>query len=223
MGLFLWRFLDPGNLGSPADPRDLAVPFSKHLLPLGMAGFVGLTTAVLVASSNAVNLTDGLDGLAVGTAGIAALALSVLTYVAGHRFFAGYLNLPWVPPAGEVTVIGGALGGACLGFLWWNCHPAEVFMGDTGALSLGGGLGYLAVVSRNELLLAVIGGVFVIEAGSVVLQVLSYRWRNRRIFLCAPYHHHLQYKGWHENQITVRFWILSIIFALIGVATLKIR
>ena len=229
VGLFLWKYLDrvqttPEDLGGLNQGRALALPFSKHLIPLGLGAFVGLAMLVIVASSNAVNLTDGLDGLAIGCVGVAALAFTGLTYVAGHHELASYLRVPWVPGVGELTVLAGSVVGACLGFLWWNCHPAEVFMGDTGSLALGGAIGYLAVASRSELLLLIVGGVFVIEAGSVLLQVGSYKLRGgKRVLLCAPYHHHLQMKGWHENQITVRFWILAGLFAALGVATLKLR
>jgi len=222
VGLFLWRYLE--RIGDVGDGRAFAVPFVKHLTRMGIYTFVGFAMVVITTSSNAVNLTDGLDGLAIGCVGVAALAFTGLVYVAGNATFAAYLRVPWVPGVWELTVLAGATLGACLGFLWWNCHPAEVFMGDTGSLALGGVIGYFAVASRNEFLLLIVGGVFVIEAGSVVLQVGSYKLRGgKRLFLCAPYHHHLQMKGWHENQITVRFWILAGLFAALGVATLKLR
>ncbi len=185
--------------------------------------FVPLGVLVIVGSSNAVNLTDGLDGLAGGCLIFATAAMAVVTYCAGHAELAAYLNLPKIPGCGEMTVLAGAMIGGVLGFLWFNCHPAQVFMGDTGALPLGGLLGWLAVVSRQELLLVLIGGVFVAEAASVILQVAHYKWRRRRIFLCAPLHHHFQFKGWAENKIVVRFWIASALCALLGIATLKLN
>ena len=222
VGLFLWKYQD--RIGAVGQARTLSLPFTKHLIAMGLYPFIAFAMVVIVASSNAVNLTDGLDGLAIGCVGVAALAFTGLVYVAGHHDFAEYLRVPWVPGVWELTVLSGALVGACLGFLWWNCHPAEVFMGDTGSLALGGAIGYLAVASRSEALLLVVGGVFVIEAGSVLLQIGSYRLcGGRRVFLCAPYHHHLQMKGWHENQITVRFWIMAGLFAALGVSLLKLR
>jgi phospho-N-acetylmuramoyl-pentapeptide-transferase len=220
VGYFLWRY--QGRVGG--DGTKLVLPFYHHLIQMSLPAFVMLAMLVIVATSNAVNLTDGLDGLAVGCTVVAGLAFTGLTYVAGHRVFAEYLRVPYVAGVEELTILAAALVGAGLGFLWWNCHPAEVFMGDTGSLALGGIIGYLAVAARSEVLLLIVGGVFVIEAGSVVLQVASYRLRGgKRVFLRAPYHHHLQKKGLHENQITVRFWILASLFAAVAVATLKLR
>ena len=171
--------------------------------------FVPLAILVLVGSSNAVNLTDGLDGLAGGCMLFATAAMTLVVYAAGHAQWAAYLNVPHVPGCGELTVLAAATIGAVVGFLWFNCHPAQVFMGDTGSLPLGGLLGYMAVVARQELLLMLIGGVFVAEAASVILQVGWYKWRRRRIFLCAPLHHHFQFRGWPESKIVVRFWIAA--------------
>lgn len=185
--------------------------------------FVPLAVIVIVGASNAVNLTDGLDGLAGGCLIFATAAMAVVTYASGHAELAAYLNVPRIPGSGEMAVLAGGMIGAVLGFLWFNCHPAQVFMGDTGALPLGGLLGLLALVSRQELLLLVVGGVFVVEAASVMLQVGHYKWRRRRIFLCAPLHHHFQLKGWAENKIVVRFWIASALCALLGVAGLKLN
>ncbi|MHC4180989.1 MAG: phospho-N-acetylmuramoyl-pentapeptide-transferase, partial [Planctomycetota bacterium] len=185
--------------------------------------FIPLAVIVIVGASNAVNLTDGLDGLAGGCLIFATAAMTLVTYASGHAELAAYLNIPRIPGSGEMTVLAGGMIGAVLGFLWFNCHPAQVFMGDTGALPLGGLLGLLAVVSRQELLLLVVGGVFVAEAASVILQVGHYKWRRRRVFLCAPLHHHFQLRGWAENKIVVRFWIASALCALLGVAALKLN
>jgi phospho-N-acetylmuramoyl-pentapeptide-transferase len=199
----------------------LRVPLVEASFPLGL-WFVPLAVIVIVGFSNAVNLTDGLDGLAGGCLVFAAGAMAVLAYVGGHAELADYLGVPRVPGAGEMTVLGGAMIGAVLGFLWFNCHPAQVFMGDTGSLPLGGLLGLLAVVSRQELLLLVAGGVFMAEAASVILQVGYYKWRRRRILLCAPLHHHFQFRGSPESRIVVRFWIASAVCAILAVATLKL-
>jgi len=184
--------------------------------------FVPLAVLVIVGASNAVNLTDGLDGLAGGCLIFASGAMTLVAYASGHAELAEYLNIPRIPGCGEMTILAGAMIGGVLGFLWFNCHPAQVFMGDTGALPLGGLLGLMAVVTRQELLLLIVGGVFVVEAASVILQVGYYRWRRRRILLCAPLHHHFQLKGWAENKIVVRFWIASALCALLGMATLKL-
>ncbi len=190
-------------------------------LPLGL-WFIPLAVIVIVGASNAVNLTDGLDGLAGGCLIFATAAMTVVTYASGHAELAAYLDIPRIPGCGELTVLAGGMIGGVLGFLWFNCHPAAVFMGDTGALPLGGLLGLLAVACRQELLLVIVGGVFVVEALSVILQVGYYKWRRRRIFLCAPLHHHFQLKGWGESKIVVRFWITSALCALMGVAALKV-
>jgi phospho-N-acetylmuramoyl-pentapeptide-transferase len=197
-------------------------------LPLVAGGFslgwwfIPLAIVVLVGTSNAVNLTDGLDGLAGGCLLFAVAAMTVLVYVSGHAELAHYLNVPGIPGAGEMTILAGGMIGGLLGFLWFNCHPAQVFMGDTGSLPLGGLLGLLALVTRQELLLVAIGGVFVVEAASVILQVGYYKWSGRRIFRCAPLHHHFQFQGWPESRIVVRFWIASALCALLGIATLKL-
>jgi phospho-N-acetylmuramoyl-pentapeptide-transferase len=194
-----------------------------HLWPLAFVPFVGFVALVLVGSSNAVNLTDGLDGLAIGCTVIAAGALAVLTYVSGHATFATYLELQRMPQVGELTIFCGAMVGASIGFLWYNAHPAEVFMGDVGSLALGGAIGTVAVMIKQELLLPFIGGVFVIEALSVILQVGSYKLRKKRIFKMAPIHHHFELLGWSESKIIVRFWIASLVFALFALTTLKLR
>ncbi len=184
--------------------------------------FLPIATVVIVGASNAVNITDGLDGLAGGCLIVATAAMALLLYVAGHAEWALYLGVPRVPHAGEMAICAAAVVGAMLGFLWFNCHPAQVFLGDTGALPLGALLGFFAVVARQEWLLLIIAGVFVVEAASVILQVGYYKWRRRRIFLCAPLHHHFQLLGWPENKIVVRFWIAAMLCALIGVATLRL-
>ena len=196
---------------------------SPTLWPLAFVPFLVFVVIVLVGSSNAVNLTDGLDGLAIGCTVIAAGALAVLTYVSGHATFSSYLELQRMPQVGELTVFCGAMVGAAIGFLWYNAHPAEVFMGDVGSLALGGAIGTVAVLIKQELLLPFIGGVFVIEAFSVILQVGSYKLRKKRIFKMAPIHHHFELLGWSESKIIVRFWIASLVFALFALTTLKLR
>jgi phospho-N-acetylmuramoyl-pentapeptide-transferase len=194
-----------------------------HLWPLAFLPFVGFVVFVIVASSNAVNLTDGLDGLAIGCTVIAAGALAVLTYLSGHATFATYLELQRMPQIGELTIFCGAMVGSSIGFLWYNAHPAEVFMGDVGSLALGGAIGTVAVMIKQELLLPFIGGIFVIEAVSVILQVGSYKLRKKRIFKMAPIHHHFELLGWSESKVIVRFWIASLVFALFALTTLKLR
>jgi phospho-N-acetylmuramoyl-pentapeptide-transferase len=196
---------------------------SPHLWPLAFLPFMAFVALVIVGSSNAVNLTDGLDGLAIGCTVIAAGALAVLTYVSGHATFANYLELQHIPQVAELTIFCGAMVGASIGFLWYNAHPAEVFMGDVGSLALGGAIGTVAVIIKQELLLPFIGGVFVIEAVSVILQVGSYKLRKKRIFKMAPLHHHFELLGWSESKIIVRFWIASLVFALFALTTLKLR
>ncbi len=193
------------------------------LWPLAFLPFIAFVVLVIVGSSNAVNLTDGLDGLAIGCTLIAAGALTVLTYVSGHAAFATYLELQRMPQVGELTIFCGAMVGASIGFLWYNAHPAEVFMGDVGSLALGGAIGTVAVIIKQELLLPFIGGIFVIEALSVILQVGSYKLRKKRIFKMAPLHHHFELLGWSESKIIVRFWIASLVFALFALTTLKLR
>jgi phospho-N-acetylmuramoyl-pentapeptide-transferase len=194
-----------------------------HLWPLAFLPFVAFVALVIVGSSNAVNLTDGLDGLAIGCTVIAAGALAVLTYLSGHATFATYLELQRMPQIGELTVFCGAMVGSSIGFLWYNAHPAEVFMGDVGSLALGGAIGTVAVMIKQELLLPFIGGIFVIEALSVILQVGSYKLRKKRIFKMAPIHHHFELLGWSESKVIVRFWIASLVFALFALTTLKLR
>jgi len=194
-----------------------------HLWPLAFAPFVLFVMLVIVGSSNAVNLTDGLDGLAIGCTVIAAGALTILTYVSGHASFSEYLELQKMPQVAELTIFCGAMVGASIGFLWYNAHPAEIFMGDVGSLALGGAIGTVAVIIKQELLLPFIGGVFVIEAVSVILQVGSYKLRKKRIFKMAPLHHHFELVGWSESKIITRFWIASLVFALFALTTLKLR
>ncbi|MFZ5594680.1 MAG: phospho-N-acetylmuramoyl-pentapeptide-transferase [Pseudomonadota bacterium] len=207
---------------TPAE-TDLLIPFLKHAsIELG-ALFILLTYFVIVGTSNAVNLTDGLDGLAIMPTVLVAGALAVFAYVAGHVKFAAYLSVPYVAGVGEVAVFCGAIVGAGLGFLWFNTYPAQVFMGDIGALALGAALGVVAVVVRQELVLLIMGGVFVMEALSVMLQVGSYKLTGQRIFRMAPLHHHYELKGWPEPRVIVRFWIITVILVLIGLSSLKIR
>jgi phospho-N-acetylmuramoyl-pentapeptide-transferase len=201
----------------------LIVPFFKEVvIPLG-GWYMLLAYLVIVGSSNAVNLTDGLDGLAIMPTVMVAAALGLFSYVGGHFEFANYLQIPFIPSAGELTVFCAAMVGAGLGFLWFNTYPAQVFMGDVGALALGAALGTVAVLVRQELVLLIMGGVFVIETLSVMIQVASYKLRGKRVFLMAPIHHHYELKGWPEPRIIVRFWIITVFLVLIGLATLKIR
>ena len=196
---------------------------SDHLWFLAFIPFLAFVTIVITGSSNAVNLTDGLDGLAIGCTVIAAGALTVLTYVSSNARWSSYLDIQFIPRVGELTVFCGALVGASLGFLWYNAHPAEVFMGDVGSLSLGGTLGVIAVIIKQEILLFFIGGIFVIEALSVILQVGSFKLRGKRVFRMAPIHHHFELLGWSESKVIVRFWILALVFALFALTTLKLR
>ena len=203
---------------------ELIVPFFKQVAyPLGLVGFVVMSYFVIVGTSNAVNLTDGLDGLAILPTVMVGSALGVFAYVAGNAVFSRYLGFPYVPGAGELTVICAALAGAGLAFLWFNAYPAEVFMGDVGALALGAALGTIAVVVRQEIVLFIMGGVFVVETLSVMLQVASFKLTGKRIFRMAPLHHHYELKGWKENQVVVRFWIITMMLVLIGLSTLKLR
>ena len=216
-----------GYLGFTATPvqLDLIVPFFKTVAyPLGVFGFMALTYCVIVGTSNAVNLTDGLDGLAIMPTVMVAAALAIFAYVAGHVGFSKYLGVPYVAGAGELAVFCGALCGAGLGFLWFNAYPAEVFMGDVGALALGAALGTVAVVVRQEIVLFIMGGLFVAETVSVMLQVLYFKWSGgKRIFRMAPLHHHYELGGWKETQVVVRFWIITIMLVLFGLSTLKLR
>jgi len=211
---------------------EVMVPFVKYPIAVGTIGVVIgllLTTLTIVGSSNAVNVTDGLDGLAIGCTLIVSFVFVVLTYIAGNFRMAEYLQVPYVPGAGELSVFCAAMIGAGLGFLWFNCHPAQVFMGDTGSLALGGALGIIAVLIHQPLVLVIAGGVFVIEAGSVLLQTTYFKYTRRktgtgqRIFLMAPLHHHFEKKGWHESQVVLRFYILGILCAVVALSTLKVR
>ena len=206
----------------PAETELLVPLFKDVAIPLGW-GFIVLTYLVVVGTSNAVNLTDGLDGLAIMPAVMVAGALGVFAYVSGNLNFSAYLAIPYIPGVGEVLVFCSALVGAGLGFLWFNTYPAQVFMGDIGALSVGAAIGIVAVIVRQEIVLIIMGGIFVVETVSVILQVASYKLIGRRIFKMAPLHHHFELKGWPEPRVIVRFWIISLILVLIGLATLKIR
>lgn len=202
----------------------LIIPFVKYLaFPLGVVGFVAITYFAIVGTSNAVNLTDGLDGLAIMPTVMVTSALAVFAYVAGNVVFARYLGIPYIPGAGELAIFCAALAGAGLGFLWFNAYPAEVFMGDVGALALGAAIGVVAVIVRQEVVLIIMGGVFVMETLSVILQVGSFKLTGKRIFRMAPLHHHYELKGWKENQVVVRFWIITMMLVLIGLSTLKLR
>ena len=202
----------------------IVFPFLKKLVvDLGILLYIPFVATVLVGSSNAVNFTDGLDGLAIGSVGIAAGTYAILTYVAGNAVAARYLQIPFVPQSGELAVFCGALAGASLGFLWFNCHPAEVFMGDVGSLPLGGAIGAVAVMTKQEMLLVIVGGLFVIETLSVIIQVVSFKTTGRRVFKMAPLHHHFELAGWAESRVIIRFWILAILFSVLGLSTLKLR
>ena len=225
---FFWQVLLGALVGcyvfiNPATSTKLDVPFLKNVIvDLGIF-YIPFIVLVVVGTSNAVNLTDGLDGLAIGCVLIVSITLAILSYVTGHAAFSDYLFIPYVHGAGELTVVCAAIIGASLGFLWFNCHPATIFMGDIGSLALGGTLGVIAVLIKKEFLLVILGGVFVIEALSVILQVLSFKIYGKRIFKVAPLHHHLQLSGWKESKIIIRFWIVAIICALLTLMTLKIR
>lgn len=217
IGLFLYM--------NPKDPYTdvLSVPFfKKWLFDLGWL-YIPFSILVIVGSSNAVNLTDGIDGLAIGLVAVAALANGVLVYISGHKGLAQYLQVLYLPGTGELTVFCGAMFGAALGFLWYNSYPAEVFMGDVGSLGLGGALGTIAVITKHEIVLAIVGGIFVIETISVMLQVASFKLTGKRVFKMAPIHHHFELKGWPEPKVIVRFWIIGIMLALLSLATLKVR
>jgi phospho-N-acetylmuramoyl-pentapeptide-transferase len=203
---------------------DLIVPFFKTIsYPLGVWGFIALSYFVIVGTSNAVNLTDGLDGLAIMPTVMIAGAMGIFCYVSGNVIFSRYLGFPNIPGAGELAVICGAIAGAGLGFLWFNAYPADVFMGDVGALALGAALGAIAIIVRQEIVLLIMGGVFVIETLSVMIQVASFKMTGRRVFRMAPLHHHYELKGWKENQVVVRFWIITMLLVLFGLSTLKLR
>ncbi len=219
LALIVGIFVVKGNLIGTG----LYLPFVKNaVMNLGLF-YMLLVLVVIVGSSNAVNLTDGLDGLAIGCVIFVACTYGVMSYVTGNSVISGYLNVFYLPGSGELSVFCAALIGAGLGFLWFNSHPATVFMGDTGALSLGGAIGIVSILIKKEILLFFAGGIFVIEALSVILQILSVKTRKKRIFLMSPIHHHFQLKGWHESKITIRFWIIAAILALLSMATLKVR
>ena len=201
----------------------LAMPFMKnYLLDLGML-FIPFAIFVIIGSSNAVNSTDGLDGLAIVPVMIAGACFGLISYIVGNVIYSEYLFIPYVKNVGEISIFCGALVGASLGFLWFNAPPAKLFMGDTGSLSLGGALGTIAVITKHELVLAIIGGLFVLETTSVIIQVISFKLTGKRVFAMAPLHHHYEKKGWHESTIVIRFWIIALILAIIGLATLKLR
>ncbi len=223
-----WQVLLAGAVAvflfiKPGFSEQLFFPFFKNFHPDLWIWFIPFTTLVIVGASNAVNLTDGLDGLAIGPVAINAATYMLFAYVAGHATLSAYLQVPRVVGAGELAVVCGAMVGAGLGFLWYNSYPAEVFMGDVGSLALGGALGTIAVLTKQELLLVIVGGVFVVEALSVIFQVGSYKYRGKRIFRMAPIHHHFELKGVAEPKIIVRFWIITIILALVAISTLKMR
>jgi len=217
IGIFLYM--------NPKDPYTdvLSIPFfKKWLFDLGWF-YIPFSVVVMVGSSNAVNLTDGIDGLAIGLVAVAVLANGVLVYLSGHKGLAQYLQVLYLPGTGELTVFCGAMFGASLGFLWYNSYPADVFMGDVGSLGLGGALGTLAIITKHEIVLAVVGGIFVIETISVIMQVSSFKLTGKRVFRMAPIHHHFELKGWPEPKVIVRFWIIGIVLALLSLATLKVR
>ena len=237
VAVYLWKLPASSYLRLPENKTPISsnlvstlmVPFYKYPIAIGASLGIVLTTLTIVGSSNAVNLTDGLDGLAIGCTLIVSLVFLVFTYLAGDRVVSTYLLIPHVPGAGELTVFCSAMFGASLGFLWFNCHPARVFMGDTGSLALGGALGIIAVLIHQPLVLLIAGGVFVMEAGSVILQTSWFRYTKRRsgtgqrLFLMAPIHHHFEKKGWYESQVVMRFYILGVLFAVVALSTLKLR
>ena len=218
VGIYLW------NTASLPAHTELIVPFFKLVvIPLSAVFFITLVYLVIVGTSNAVNLTDGLDGLAIMPTVMVSGALAIFAYVAGNAVFSKYLGIPYIPGAGELAIFCGAISGAGLAFLWFNAYPAEVFMGDVGALALGAALGTVAVIVRQELVLFIMGGVFVVEAVSVMIQVASFKLTGKRVFRMAPLHHHYELKGWKETQVVVRFWIITMLLVLLGLATLKLR
>jgi len=218
VGVYLW------NTATLPAHTELIVPFMKFLVfPLTAVGFIAMVYFVIVGTSNAVNLTDGLDGLAIMPTVMVSSALALFAYMAGNVVFAKYLGIPYIPGAGELAVFCGGVAGAGLAFLWFNAYPAEVFMGDVGALALGAALGVVAVIVRQELVLFIMGGLFVMEAVSVMIQVASFKLTGKRVFRMAPLHHHYELKGWKETQVVVRFWIITMMLVLLGLATLKLR
>jgi len=223
-GQVFLAWVESGFAAGLSPKADLIVPFFKTVsYPLGVWGFMALSYFVIVGTSNAVNLTDGLDGLAIMPTVMIGAALGIFAYVSGNAVFARYLGFPHIPGAGELAVVCGAMGGAGLGFLWFNAYPADVFMGDVGALALGAALGAIAIIVRQEIVLFIMGGVFVVETLSVVIQVASFKATGRRVFRMAPLHHHYELKGWKENQVVVRFWIITMLLVLFGLSTLKLR
>ena len=215
--LFLTVYCEPQEL------KSLHFPFFKNLiLNLGIF-YIPFYAFIIVGSSNAVNLTDGLDGLATVPVILVAACFAFISYVTGNIFFSDYLHIPYIEGVGEVTIFCGSVIGACLGFLWFNAPPAKIFMGDTGSLSLGGSLGAVSIITKHEIVLAITGGLFVLEAVSVIVQVISFKLTGKRVFMMAPIHHHFEKKGWPESTVVIRFWIISIILAMIGLATLKLR
>jgi len=218
LAVIITSFLTPETLS-----HHLAVPFLKDTIINLSWFFIPWALVVIIGASNAVNLTDGLDGLAIVPIAIAAASFAIIVYLVGHIKYAAYLHLPYVPNTGELAIMCAAVVGGSMGFLWYNAPPAQVFMGDTRSLSLGGFLGILAVISKHELILAIIGGLFVVEALSVIIQVFYYKRTKKRIFLMAPLHHHFEKKGWSESTIVIRFWIIAFFLALVGLASLKIR
>jgi len=217
--VMMYVLLTQTSLGS-----DLAIPFRWEPLPdVPYWIFIPFGAFVLVGTANAVNLTDGADGLAVGPVMTTSLVYAIFAYIAGNMVFAGYLNMPYIVASGELTVFCGAIFGSCLAFLWYNTHPASVFMGDVGSLSLGSALGVVAVSTKNELMLLIVGGVFAMETISVIIQVGSFKLTGKRVFKMAPYHHSLELRGWAEQKMVVRLWIISIILALMGLAALKLK
>jgi phospho-N-acetylmuramoyl-pentapeptide-transferase len=220
LGLASFMYFYPAD---PAVATQITVPFFKEATPDIGLWYIPFVVFIIVGTCNAVNLTDGLDGLAIGPLIIATFAFTVIAYVAGNTQFSNYLLIPHIKGGGEVAVFGGALIGASLGFLWFNAYPADVFMGDIGSLALGGALGTMAVLVKHELLLPVVGGIFFIEALSVLLQIASFQLTGKRIFRMAPLHHHFEEKGWRESKVIVRFWIIAIVLALLSLSTLKLR
>ena len=215
--LLLIKFGDSNHL------KNLYFPFFKNLiLHLGLF-FIPFAIFVIVGSSNAVNLTDGLDGLATVPVMLVALSFTLICYVVGNTVFSEYLQIPYIADVGEASIFCGSIVGSCFGFLWYNAPPAKIFMGDTGSLSLGGSLGAISIISKHEIVLGIVGGLFVLETASVIIQVLSFKLTGKRVFKMAPLHHHFEKKGWAESTVVIRFWIISIILALIGLATLKLR
>ena len=211
------------KFGYNDDLKNLNFPFFKNLtLNLGLF-FIPFCIFIIVGSSNAVNLTDGLDGLATVPVMLVALSFTLICYIVGNMVFSEYLQIPYIPNVGEASIFCGSIVGSCLGFLWYNAPPAKIFMGDTGSLSLGGSLGAVSIISKHEIVLAIIGGLFVLETVSVIIQVISFKLTGKRVFMMAPLHHHFEKKGWAESTVVIRFWIISIILALIGLATLKLR